>query len=79
MLYAPDAIGDGVRSGPGRELFANGADIGPLAVAGEICGGFGGGAQSGELGWGEDGLDDDEAVALEAGEVLGWVRGGHGG
>lgn len=59
VLNAPDAVG-GV-GGPWRELLGKGAQMGPLAGFGERAGVVAGGAETGELGLGQGGGDNDVA------------------
>lgn len=67
MLHAPDALFLRLLVVPRRELFAYGADVGPLAAAGELFCFKAGGAEGLEFRGGDDGFDDDETVALEIG------------
>lgn len=67
VLHTPDAL-LGVKL-PGRELLAYCADVRPVAGAGELLDLETGFAESGELLGSDDGLDDDEAITLEVGEI----------
>lgn len=75
VLDTPDAL-LGVEF-PGGELLADGADVRPLASTAEGFGLLAGFAQDGELLGRHDGLDDNEAVALQVSEVRVGLLGGH--
>lgn len=80
VLDTPDsALGFGRDVGaPGRELFRHGADVRPLAGAGEVSGGGAGGAEGSELGRVDEGGDVDVAVAFEGFEEVGRAGGAGG-
>ena len=83
VLDAPDAVGGVGR--PRRELLGNCTEVRPFSRAGEGGEGAAGRAEGGEFFWGEEGGDQNEAIAIEGrserGEVwsgggeLGWMGG----
>lgn len=91
MLHAPDATLLGRRRSlwPRRELLGDGAEVRPLASAGEVGGLVGGFEEGFEEGWGEEGGEEEIAIAVEGveghlfpclffGLSLVWVVGGSG-
>lgn len=80
MLDAPDAaVGVGWWTrGPGWELLWNGADVGPVAGAGEAGDVLRCGAEGGDLHRIEEGGDVDVTVPFEGFEEMGWAGGAGG-
>jgi hypothetical protein len=73
LLHAPDS--ERWVGGPGWELAWESSDVWPFAFAGKGGDVVGGGSEGFDLGRGEVGGDDYEAVAFQRGlEVLGWSR-----
>lgn len=78
VLHAPDAcLVRHERRVPGRELLADGADMGPAALPGERGDVGGGGAEGNELLGGQEGGEDDVAVGAKGCEEGVRVGGRH--